>query len=233
MNAPAIDIAREFLQSDSTLATPGIVICIKLTQPECVHWDPAVLEQAVEKEIGGPPNMETMQRIHALMSVLASDGFFHIPEIFHAVTDTVLSPDARPDLMLQPPAPLEMAWTCFEVSLLLGEAYSPDNFTANVKRYCGAALLAEDLYTPPPELSFADYPPGSLPSTDYMREEEMAAFFWDDQNDRLKAIEGSMKYLKGVYTQQLKALVPLGLAPKVQDLFARHDKRLARRNDTG
>ena len=211
--------AREILTRPETLGTPALTLCLKLLGPESLDWEPEIFAEGVSKLIRTPAHSDVLQRAQAAASLLLNDSFFQLVPVFHGICSTLLDPDERPDLMTKFPAPLELAWSCYEAHLLIGRTYNSEHFTASIRRYCALALLDEDLRSAPPELAFADFPADKYPDPTLMGDETLASAFWKDQEDRLAEIKSAMDTVKKAYRTQLLELRPFGVEEKTLKLI--------------
>jgi hypothetical protein len=204
------DKAGAIFSSSTTMATPALVLGIQLFDEDILEWDPVFVEEAILKHLRVSINEDVMQRLQAATTlILNPDSFFKEPEIFHIVCASLLDPDSVPEQMSTAPSPVELAWSCMEAQSLLGDIYSSSLYSPQVRRYCGAALMYEGLYTAPPVLAFADFPEDRYPTT-IVEDEVLSQSFAREQQILTSDIESSLMVLKQLYRQQLAQLSVFG-----------------------
>jgi hypothetical protein len=123
--------------------------------------------------------------------------------------------------MMTPPEPVELAWSCAEVQLLLGEEYNVKNYYPDVARYCGLALEQSGLYFPPATLRFADFAGNSYPDATKYADETLLMEWTDSQQRQVDQINESVVNLTRLLRDQLLELRIFGGVEEQFDALAK------------
>ena len=116
--APQIDkkVAGDLLSDDATFGTVAHIIAFLAFGEEIYAMDTLELFANLEDEFSIEMSDDVRQKLQAIMLAVSTDAFFHDPEAFRAVTNTLVEGDpgfaAFDDLTIP-----EILWANYEVSL--------------------------------------------------------------------------------------------------------------------
>jgi len=126
------------LTEDSTFGTVAHIIAHKAFGDEMYAMDPLELFQNLEEEYRVEMSGDVQQKLQAILLAVSSDAFFHDPEAFRAVCNTLVEGDPGfltfDDLTIP-----EILWSNYEVSL----NHPGTDFSPQVQRLIDRELQEE------------------------------------------------------------------------------------------
>jgi len=117
-STPQIDkkVAGDLLSDDSTFGTIAHLIAFMAFGEEIYAMDTLELFANLEEELSIEMSSDVRERLQAILLAVSTDAFFHDPEAFRAISNTLVEGDpgfaAFDDLTIP-----EILWASYEVSL--------------------------------------------------------------------------------------------------------------------
>jgi|GEM_PF-5902754 hypothetical protein len=118
MQVPQINrkVAGNLLSEDSTFGTTAHIIAYGAYGDEMYEMDILELFSKLEDDFGVEMSDDVRQKLQAIMLCTQSDAFFHDPEAFRAVCNTLV--DGDPGFLIFDDLTIpEILWSTYEVSL--------------------------------------------------------------------------------------------------------------------
>ena len=196
----------EILKDPEIFATTALALLFNEFGTEVTEWDPDSFEMEIKDAFGIDAEDALMDRLMAAISVLASNSFFVDVNAFTAVCNSLNRGVVMSDAWV--PADLDdVLWGITEVMFLMGEHYSTDDFSHDVKRYVGVLLKQEGIKKVPSVLSFAEMDEDLTEVYDaYDGDATMEQAFWDKQQEEKDSLESDNVDKMDMYIAQLATL---------------------------
>jgi len=148
-------VAARISMIPGTLGTIMHAIAFRLFGADIYSWEPETLHMEFVDELGVQPHESNMEKLHAIVSTVASDSFYNDWAAYVSVC-SILSGENSPEEIYDL-TPYELTWGCLEISLN-DEDYSKSLFSPDICTITGITLDEEGIVKPPSILSFAKMP---------------------------------------------------------------------------
>jgi hypothetical protein len=150
----------DILNNLGTFTTTILVYLYSKYDTEFIEWDAITFSQIIKEDLGDYPSQSLLDKFGAGTSLFANNLFFTDLVAFNSICSVLNKETAVTETWL--PADLDAAlWGCTEAKLLLGELYTDEVFSDDIRTYVGLLLSQEGMYKPPAIASFAVYPEGT------------------------------------------------------------------------
>lgn len=136
------------------MATTLHAIAYKYFGEEIYSWEPETLEMEFEDEFGTQLSTVGANRLHAIITALATDSFYTDWVAFGSIATSLCSEDGEPDLTGQL-STAEIAWGTTEV---LMNDKEPSPWSPEVARLAGTIQAEDGIIKPLGVLKFATMP---------------------------------------------------------------------------
>lgn len=174
---------------------------------ESLNWEPETVEAEL-RVLNVHPSDDTLDRIHAVASLLTTEAFHNDFGAFCVICAALNR--SRPSFeRLDPPSLDEVAWACAEARLLEGpESFDSHKFSEDIALYVGQLLSDSGMTKPPDMLKFALLDPEEQERRDQSLSVDEFTFksYWDSHDALLKEVEADIKAKAVELSSQLKRL---------------------------
>lgn len=152
--SPDFQKLKSIIAHEGAMATTLHAIAYKYFGEAIYEWEPETLEMEFEDEFGTPLSTTGANKLHALISALATDSFYTDWVVFGVISTSLSSEDGRPD-MTGELSTAEIAWGTTEV---LMNDDQPEKWSPEVARFAGTVQAEDGIIKPISVLKFADMP---------------------------------------------------------------------------
>jgi len=196
----------EILKDPEIFATTALALAIDEFGTECTEWDPDVFQLELKEAFSVDAGDELLDRLLAAISVLASNSFFVDVMAFTTTCNSLNRGVVMSDTWV--PADLDdILWGVTEVRFLMGEHYSEDDYSHDVKRYVGMMLQQQGIKKIPSVLKFAEMEEELTDIYEaYDGDAVMEQAFWDSQQEDKDQLEAQNIDKMDQYMAQLRTL---------------------------
>jgi hypothetical protein len=196
----------EILKDPEIFATTALALMFDEFGTEVTEWDPDVLGIEIREAFSVEPSDALLDRLLAAMAVLSSNSFFVDVKAFTTICNSLNRGVVMSDTWV--PADLDdILWAVTEVRFLMGEYYSEEDYSHDVKRYVGVMLQQQGIRKIPSVLSFAEVDDTVTEVYDaYSGDAVMEQAFWDSQQEDRDNLESENIDKIDQYMAQIRTL---------------------------
>jgi hypothetical protein len=196
----------EILKDPEIFATTALALLFDEFGTEVTEWDPDVLGIEIREAFSVEPSDALLDRLLAAMAVLSSNSFFVDVKAFTTICNSLNRGVVMSDTWV--PADLDdILWAVTEVRFLMGEYYSEEDYSHDVKRYVGVMLQQQGIRKIPSVLSFAEVDDTVTEVYDaYSGDAVMEQAFWDSQQEDRDNLESENIDKIDQYMAQIQTL---------------------------
>ena len=152
--SPDFQKIKSIIAHEGAMATTLHAIAYKYFGEDIYEWEPEALEMEFEDEFGTQLSTVGANRLHALITALATDAFYTDWVAFGSIATSLSSEDGEPDMTGQL-STAEIAWGTTEVLINDSE---PAKWSPEVARFVGTIQAEDGIVKPISVLKFADIP---------------------------------------------------------------------------
>lgn len=153
-------VASEFLSGErETYATVLLGILMQVYGAECLNWDPLTIQAQIAEDFGVHMPDIVNDQLMALVAAMTSDTVYTSVHAFDQTVNSFCRVGVDDDQDM--PAPEEVAWTVFELTMNDPDPYNTTSewpFSPDIARYCGVVLADAGIKRIPTTLEFATMP---------------------------------------------------------------------------
>lgn len=147
------EVCGKIMSQPGTMATVLHAIALHFFDTAIYEWEPETLAMELHDKLDVDIDEENLDRLHALISAITSNGFHKDWVAFNAICSALCGENGPNDIAEMTVA--EFVWGIIEVSLNDDES---DEFCSDIASMVGTILDNEGFSTPPEELQFAKMP---------------------------------------------------------------------------
>jgi hypothetical protein len=153
-------VAGQFLSGErETYATVLLGILFQVYGAECLNWDPLTLQAQITEDFGVHMPDVVNDQLMAMVAAMTSDTVYTSVHAFDQTVNAFCRVGVDHDQDM--PAPEEVAWTVFELTMNDPDPYGQTSewpFSPDIARYVGVVLADAGLKRAPETLEFAIMP---------------------------------------------------------------------------